>query len=622
MAALALWGDSAMALEILSPRDGVSVAGDSVILIGSGATGSRVEWEAVGDTGRKQGAAKALSSGGFGGAVSLLPGRNRLRVGSREVEVFSVQKGAGAPDGFRPLRVHAGDISNCKDCHKVDLAVLGGGYPGVCLNCHVLEAENPKYAGEATDDRHFNSAGVKCGKCHDPHGSADPKLLLGSSQELCGTCHGRREEVAEAHPAYEEGGCMACHAPHFSGYDNQLSRTLPGVCQECHEQGTGGSAHEPVTDDASCTNCHDVHGANGTMTPVSAPALCTRCHDDVLEGGHGGELEDCLGCHDPHGDGGRVRATVSGTCTECHDGVADGQTVHPALEEGCDTCHSPHRDDNVARARVGCGECHDLGADQELASLHGRLKLSPGSCSACHPAHAARGDKLLLGKPHFPLSQGKCTACHTAGGGDFADVPADRCRTCHSSERDLTAAGATLHDPVAEGECATCHRPHLGSAGLLRNEQRDICGECHDVLEVGPGQMRHTATESCTDCHGPHGGNAEHFLVATGDALCLECHDDPAEAGGEVHPALEEGCQSCHSPHAGFAPGALVNPQPGLCLECHDDPTGSGPHGAGSGEQGCTACHDPHSSRNRALLRSDDCASCGAGKRGDGTSVQ
>ncbi|MDF1555714.1 MAG: cytochrome c3 family protein, partial [Deferrisomatales bacterium] len=323
LASLALWRDGAMALEILSPRGGVAVTGDVVILIGFGANSSRVEWETVGETGRRQGAAKALSSGGFGGAVSLFPGRNRLRVGPREVEVFSVQEGAGAADGFRPLRVHSDDISNCRDCHQSDLAVRGGGYPGVCLNCHVVEAQNPEFVGVAADDRHFASAGAKCGKCHDPHGSADPKLLLGSSQELCGACHGRREDGAEAHPAYEEQGCMACHAPHFSGYANQLSGTLPGVCQECHEQGTGASAHEPVTDAVSCSNCHDVHGANGTMTPVSVPGLCIRCHAGVLDGGHGAELEDCLGCHDPHGDGGRVLATVSETCSECHDGVAD-----------------------------------------------------------------------------------------------------------------------------------------------------------------------------------------------------------------------------------------------------------------------------------------------------------
>ena len=178
----------------------------------------------------------------------MAPGLNHLRVGNRRLEVFSVQGASRAPGRFEPLRVHAGDISNCKDCHKAGLAVRGGGYPGVCLNCHVVEAQNPGHDGEAADNRHFRSAGAKCGKCHDPHGTGDPKLLLGSSEQLCGNCHGQWEGGADAHPAYEEGGCAACHEPHFSGYGKQLSGTFPGVCQEGHEQGTGAAANEHKDD--------------------------------------------------------------------------------------------------------------------------------------------------------------------------------------------------------------------------------------------------------------------------------------------------------------------------------------------------------------------------------------
>ena len=231
----------AWAAVVLLPPQRTAVNGTTTQVLGTAPPGQpvtvRVEWEG----GRQEVEVRRLPGGGFLAEVPLGTGLNRIRIGAEVREVYRPRPGEeGPPQGFRPLRLHGGTIGRCDDCHLPDLAVRGGGYPDVCLVCHVVEAQNPAFKGDPLEDPHFRSAGRQCGKCHAPHGAADPKLLTAPVERLCARCHGTRGTEEGVHPAFEEGGCLACHDPHFSGYPQQLKAPVVAVCRECHEQGEGG----------------------------------------------------------------------------------------------------------------------------------------------------------------------------------------------------------------------------------------------------------------------------------------------------------------------------------------------------------------------------------------------
>ena len=137
-----------------------------------------------------------------------------------------------------------------------------------------------------------------------------------------------------------------------------------------------------------------------TKYPHHARGLCTACHAEVLGRGHGEELLTCNACHDAHQQVGTglLADTTTASCRECHDEVAAGKTVHPALEDGCEACHDPHSEENVAQARASCLECHEMGGDEELSSLHGNLSLKPAVCAVCHPPHASGYEKPELAR--------------------------------------------------------------------------------------------------------------------------------------------------------------------------------------------------------------------------------
>ncbi len=597
--------------EILVPADRVLLKQDALMILGVAPRRTIVPWVVEGPGGKQTGEVRADWGDLFEIFVILDPGLSRVTVGGTERQVFYAPGDEKPPAGFAPQRVHGGDISRCDACHHpLDLKLKDGGYPGACLTCHIVVAQNPAYTGDPRKDGHFRTVVGTCKNCHEPHVGTRPSLLKGTAQELCGACHGPKAPPGARHGSE---GCVACHDPHFSGYPRALKGTVPGVCHGCHDQGAKVPAnlvHPPATPGGSrsCRTCHDPHGTAPALLQSRSQDLCGACHAPVLREGHGPKLAQCGQCHDSHQARGKglLKPTVSEACRSCHGAVAQGKTVHAAVEDGCTACHRPHRPGDRARAQASCSRCHDLAKDAELGALHGSLSIPSEKCGGCHPPHAADQDRLLRAPLHAPLPQGKCSACH--GGGAERSVavvePAARCRMCHPFEGELKAQGAKLHDPVAEGECLTCHDPHLKwRAALLKAPEADLCRDCHDVPAGKDGLVLHEAAETCSACHQAHGGSGQRFLSAPPPALCLECHDDPRGTGGEVHPAVDEGCLTCHDPHAGRKPGLLRGATLNAsCTECHDDPTAGKPVVHKAVDRGCASCHAPHASTNPKLL--------------------
>jgi DmsE family decaheme c-type cytochrome len=179
--------------------------------------------------------------------------------------------------------VHAGREVGCTSCHQVhtghDKVRDKVTQPEVCFTCH-----KEQRAQINRPSRHpIREGKVACSDCHNPHGTAGPKLLVRDNvNDTCYTCHmEKRGPFVRTHQPVQED-CTICHNPHGSTVDNLL-KTRPGLlCQQCHEPtGHRGAipGFNPGNDNASrsvgltlgraCLNCHtNIHGTNN---PANLP---------------------------------------------------------------------------------------------------------------------------------------------------------------------------------------------------------------------------------------------------------------------------------------------------------------------------------------------------------------
>jgi len=149
-----------------------------------------------------------------------------------------------------------------------------------CLQCHQDE-NRIHWVGSVHERRN-----VSCLACHSVHQPKEEKLLLVRPriEEVCAQCH--QDIVAKihrsAHMPILEGkmDCTSCHNPHGSATPKMLNQeSVTATCYTCHADKRGPFVweHPPVRED--CLNCHDPHGShNDHMLVAREPFLCQRCH--------------------------------------------------------------------------------------------------------------------------------------------------------------------------------------------------------------------------------------------------------------------------------------------------------------------------------------------------------
>lgn len=176
--------------------------------------------------------------------------------------------------------VHEGRGVSCMDCHSMhagfDKNLKAAKVQDVCTKCH----QNLK--GEISKRSHHPilEGKVTCTSCHNPHGTAGPKLLVGNGvNQTCFQCHTdkRGPFLWEHRPVTE--ACTTCHTPHGSVHDKLLRQRAPYLCQSCHSNAQHPGtiyAENPATVGANtyqkfnsrvlyraCVNCHsNIHGSN------------------------------------------------------------------------------------------------------------------------------------------------------------------------------------------------------------------------------------------------------------------------------------------------------------------------------------------------------------------------
>jgi len=134
----------------------------------------------------------------------------------------------------------------------------------VCFQCHQMRRAQLMRSSHMP----FREGKVTCTDCHNPHGTANPKLLVASSvNETCYKCHAeRRGPFLWEHPPVMEN-CDNCHEPHGSSNPQMLKVRTPRLCQRCHVASRHPSTPQLATTrfvfNRGCTNCHSqIHGSN------------------------------------------------------------------------------------------------------------------------------------------------------------------------------------------------------------------------------------------------------------------------------------------------------------------------------------------------------------------------
>jgi DmsE family decaheme c-type cytochrome len=171
---------------------------------------------------------------------------------------------------------HARSAVNCTTCHSVHTAKKK---PDDCGQCHsgtVAEFQRPY--------RHnIQNGAVKCTDCHNPHGRTLSSHLSATSanEPGCFKCHGNmRGPFVFEHAAVRQEGCQGCHEPHGSANPRMLNRAQVHLqCLECHTSintGTGSAAASNLPGGTppafhnlrdprirNCTTCHiKIHGSH------------------------------------------------------------------------------------------------------------------------------------------------------------------------------------------------------------------------------------------------------------------------------------------------------------------------------------------------------------------------
>ena len=136
---------------------------------------------------------------------------------------------------------------DCISCHDAGATPVYAMYADkdydteACFECH-----------SGVEDETTNSAVIhypatdRCMSCHDPHSSPSPSLLVDDEFTICASCH--EESATTPHPivnhpmktVYKPSKepsvikCSSCHQPHASAQPKLLSTTRKQLCRNCH----------------------------------------------------------------------------------------------------------------------------------------------------------------------------------------------------------------------------------------------------------------------------------------------------------------------------------------------------------------------------------------------------
>ena len=213
--------------------------------------------------------------------------------------------------------LHAPVTEGCDACHRGSASKLvEDGNPPLCLACH----EEVGRKAKAAKVPHAAMEAARCVDCHNPHASAQPRLVKQPGGAPCLACHADQAPAAgeSDHGAIALVGCQACHEPHGGARPKLLRAAGNALCLGCHGTPAPGP---PATGRPVRSLPLSPDGTRGHPVPghlVLAPAPKAAWSKSVFTGEMG-----CLACHDPHkGKSAHLfrwgAASAAEACLNCH----------------------------------------------------------------------------------------------------------------------------------------------------------------------------------------------------------------------------------------------------------------------------------------------------------------
>ena len=183
----------------------------------------------------------------------------------------------------------------------------------ICLKCHSA-ASTPSLAYWHTSAHALND--LSCFTCHKLHEGPQQKVNNSRMSELCYGCHPdvkAQFSLFSHHPMREKQmNCFDCHDPHGTANNKLLKGATPrDLCTRCHMEKSGPFAYEHGDVAENCNNCHAPHGSvNRRLLNSAMPFLCIQCHNP----GHRSIL------------GSAAKSLFSSRCTDCHSTIHGSDT--------------------------------------------------------------------------------------------------------------------------------------------------------------------------------------------------------------------------------------------------------------------------------------------------------
>lgn len=166
--------------------------------------------------------------------------------------------------GFDP---HLDQDISCTSCHAIHSGHEGqllDAEAGFCGNCHVAVVNQFR----RRSNHPLTDQAVTCLSCHNAAGSNDVTLGHGSDAN-CSRCHPEHsgpylyEHEAVSSFATDGDGCIGCHQPHGSANERLLSQPGDGLCRQCHGVPPMHTiSHSGLGTQFACIECHtQIHGS-------------------------------------------------------------------------------------------------------------------------------------------------------------------------------------------------------------------------------------------------------------------------------------------------------------------------------------------------------------------------